>query len=169
MAARWLENVRIGEFGCCRSRPEGSLVKERTLAKDHTWILASGDPERMKFDVRSTTRKVTGCKCDAVVATCRPVQVYQNLPISPIQKPTGERKQSIPPTRSNDHLLSPALKYHHSYPPQLQDCVSVPEKELLLPGSLSPGYTHGQLPSLTGLRTHATDSLPDNCPLSSSS
>lgn len=31
----------------------------------------------MKFDARSTTREVTGCKCDAVVATCRPVQVYQ--------------------------------------------------------------------------------------------
>lgn len=169
MAARWLEHVRIGEFGCCRSRPEGSLAKERILAKDQTWILASDDPERMKFEVRSTTREVTGCKCDAVVATCLPVHVYQNPPVSFILKSIGEGKQSIPPTRSNGHLLSPALRCHHSYPPQLQDCVSVPEKELLLPDSLSPGCTHGQLPFPIELQKHATDSLPDNCPLSSSS
>lgn len=42
-------------------------------------MLASEDPERMKLEVRSTTREVTGCKCDAVVATWRPVQVYQNF------------------------------------------------------------------------------------------
>lgn len=75
IAARWLEIVRMGEFGWCWSRPDIGFVKERILTRDQTWMLASDDPETIKFEVGSTTREVTGCKCEGVVATCRPVQI----------------------------------------------------------------------------------------------
>jgi hypothetical protein len=79
MAARWFENVRMGEFGACRSRPDGSFVNERMSTKDQTWTLASEEPDKMKLSLGSTTREVTGLRWDAVVATCRPVHVYNSL------------------------------------------------------------------------------------------
>jgi hypothetical protein len=55
----------MGEFGGFRSRPRGDgLEKDSRLGNDQTWTLASGDPDRMKLLVESTTSEVTGCRCD---------------------------------------------------------------------------------------------------------
>lgn len=51
-------------------------MKDRRSTSDQTWMLASDEPERMKFELGSTTTVVTGRKCDAVVATWRPVQTF---------------------------------------------------------------------------------------------
>lgn len=62
MAARWFEKVRMGEFVGCRVALKAGLEKERIPGKDQTCTLASLDPERMKLEVGSMTREVTGCK-----------------------------------------------------------------------------------------------------------
>jgi hypothetical protein len=63
-----LEKVRSGELDDNWSwAAEEGLEKEIRFGNDQTWILASSEPERMKLHVGSTTREVTGCKCEADV------------------------------------------------------------------------------------------------------
>lgn len=64
IGARWSENVWRGENG---RGWLGSLVDDDDDARnesndgiDQKWIFESGDPDRRKFDVRSTAKHVVG-------------------------------------------------------------------------------------------------------------
>ncbi len=77
MPARWFESVRRGsrEELFDRSVVEGEL-KESNNGRDQTCIdCESEEPERIKLDVGSTARLVTGERCDCEVETWRPVHI----------------------------------------------------------------------------------------------
>ena len=61
IAVRWFPNVRIGEFGAFWSCPvDTGLENDSNCGIDQTWTLASGEPDRTKLEVGSTTSEVTG-------------------------------------------------------------------------------------------------------------
>lgn len=68
--ARWFERDFSGENG---SGWLGSLItgarNDSRDGMDQRCILASGDPDRRKFDVGSTARHVVGCRWDCGVDT----------------------------------------------------------------------------------------------------
>jgi hypothetical protein len=68
MGPRCVERVCTGER-------EVSGAKERIDGSAHTCIIASGEPERKKFEVGSTARLVTGWRCDVDVDTRRPEHI----------------------------------------------------------------------------------------------
>lgn len=119
MAARWFDIVLIGEFGCCWSRPDGCLVNERIFTKDHTCTLASDDPERTKLDVGSTSSEVTGCRCDGVVATCRPVKTCEVSDKYLLPKKTTYLPQYQPAAlcaQDQDIAIVPSRNRNAAYP-----------------------------------------------------
>lgn len=77
IAAEWLDMVRIGELDGVKFCPaEWGCEKEIKPGRDHTCMLPSSEPDKIKLFVGSTTREVIGCKCAAGVETCRPVHIY---------------------------------------------------------------------------------------------
>lgn len=53
----------MGELdGCWSLLVEGGFAKNSSPGSDQTWILASEDPDRMKLEVGSTAKDVTGCR-----------------------------------------------------------------------------------------------------------
>lgn len=55
--------------------------KDRMEGRDHTWIMASGEPERKKLDVGSTAMLVTGWRWAVDVETRRPEQIWPGFSI----------------------------------------------------------------------------------------
>lgn len=55
-----MEKVRMGALEGWRVWLEAGFEKERIPGKDQTCTAASGEPDRMKFEVGSTTSEVTG-------------------------------------------------------------------------------------------------------------
>jgi hypothetical protein len=67
MGPRWVERVCMGER-------EASGENDSIEGRAHTWIIASEEPERKKFEDGSTTMLVTGWRCEVEVERRRPEQ-----------------------------------------------------------------------------------------------
>lgn len=51
----------MGEFGSGSLLPEEEeWEKDRSFARDQTWILESPEPDKIKFELGSTARQVVG-------------------------------------------------------------------------------------------------------------
>lgn len=60
---RWLESVRQGDVWDDVDRPfPAGPENERRELIDQTWMLESSEPDKTKFNVKSTARAVTGCR-----------------------------------------------------------------------------------------------------------
>ena len=111
ISARWWERVWRGEKG---DDWLGSLLvedeKERRAGMDQIRMFESGDPERRKLDVGSTTRHVVACRWDGGVETCRPVHSYlvgSAIPFTKIWNMPTSHNIILPPSVPNANIPAP--------------------------------------------------------------